>query len=143
MASRCYSLVPSLLPSYSFLRARDSPRKLAETSCHARPMPRCRPAAARKLYHVRKRTIEIGYLPNRSTLLSASRRRSGRTDRRERSRGGRRGIYFPPIGIDLVPFWRWQPEKLHLAESIDEQDSTRWTNRLPLPLPNSLASSLS
>ena len=106
------------------------PRKIAETNCRAVP------STTRKLYLVRKRTIEIGYLPNRSTLLSAS----TIVRKNERSREeARQGIYFPPIGMDLESLLLAMAAgetALHLAESLPT------TNRLPLPMRVLVASSL-
>ena len=64
--------------------------------------------AARKLYLVRKRTIEIGYLPNRSTLLSAS--SFGGTN--GVARHGKEFIFLRLEWISNLSFWRWQPVKL-------------------------------
>ena len=105
------------------------PRKIAETNCRAVP------STTRKLYLFRKRTIEIGYLPNRSTLLSAS--TIGRTN--GVARDGKEFIFLRLEWISNLSFWRWQPVVKLRAALSRKPFST--TNRLPLPMLVLVASS--
>ena len=82
----------------------ESPCRPSKDSRNKLPR-RAVPSTTRKLYLVRKRTIEIGYLPNRSTLLSAS--TIGRTN--GVARDGKEFIFLRLEWISNLSFWRWQP----------------------------------